>query len=140
MTSDEFEKQLTKHEGIVLHPYKDSVGKLTIGIGRNLDDRGISKDEAIYLLHNDIEIHARELAQHFPIVNDLDTVRYYTLVNMCFNLGIVRLASFKKMWGNISVQNWKGAAEEMLDSKWHSQVGARAEELALQMETGEFYG
>mgnify|MGYP001552587804 CR=1 FL=1 len=140
MTSEEFEDMLIRHEGLELRPYKDTVGKMTIGVGRNLDDRGITKDEAIYLMRNDIEIHARELADHYPIVRDLDDVRYYVLVNMAFNLGLVRLSQFKKMWGAITVSDYDTAAHEMLDSKWATQVGNRATELSLMMKTGKYEG
>ena len=137
MSPAQFEAMLIKHEGMRLHPYKDSVGKVTIGIGRNLDDNGITEEEAIYLMRNDIESHAKDLAAHFPIVRDLDDVRYYVLVNMAFNLGIVRLAGFKKMWGCITTGDYEGASLEMLDSKWADQVGNRAVELSQMMKTGE---
>lgn len=137
MTSDEFEDMLIRHEGMELKLYEDSVGKLTIGIGRNIEDNGITEDEAMYLLRNDIEKHAKELAEHYPIVRDLDDNRYYVLVNMAFNLGIYRLSQFKKMWANISVGKYAAAAAEMLDSKWATQVGNRATELAEIMKTGK---
>ena len=140
MDSDDFENMLMRHEGVETKLYTDSVGKLTIGVGRNIEDRGISEDEALYLMRNDIEVHAKELADHYPIVRDLDDVRYYVLVDMCFNLGIVRLAGFKKMWGCITIGDWDGAKREMLDSKWARQVGSRAKELAQMMQTGEYRG
>jgi lysozyme len=136
MTPAEFEMMLIRHEGMELKPYKDTVGKLTIGVGRNLDDRGISEEEAMYLLRNDIEIHARELADRFPVVRDLSGARYYVLVNMCFNIGIHRLAGFQRMWAAIDRHDYASASLEMLDSKWAKQVGKRAEELAEIMRVG----
>lgn len=140
MTSEQFEQMLIDHEGLELKPYTDTVGKVTIGVGRNLDDNGITKDEALYLMRNDIETHAKELADHFPIVRDLDDVRYYVLVDMAFNLGLVRLSKFKKMWGCVSVGDYEGASVEMLDSKWATQVGRRAIRLSKMMKTGEYQG
>jgi lysozyme len=140
MTAEEFEDMLIRHEGLELRPYKDTVGKVTIGVGRNLDDRGITEEEAIYLMRNDIEIHAKELADHYPIVRDLDDVRYYVLVNMAFNLGLVRLSKFKKMWGAITTGDYVTASEEMLNSKWATQVGNRAIELSRLMKTGKYEG
>jgi lysozyme len=48
-------RQLTTHEGLRLKPYLCPAGKLTIGIGRNLEGKGITKQEAIMLLENDIQ-------------------------------------------------------------------------------------
>lgn len=139
MTNEEFEEMLLRHEGLRLQPYKDSEGYLTIGVGRLIDpekDGGITHDEAIYLMRNDIDRKAAELGERFPIVHDMDSTRYYILVNMAFNLGISGLAGFKKMWRAIHERDYQKAAEEMLDSKWATQVGKRAQELALLMKFG----
>jgi lysozyme len=138
MNDEDFKKQITRHEGLRLFPYNDSVGKLTIGVGRNLEDRGISEDEAMRLLENDIAVHKKELEHHFPIVLSLSPVRYYVLLNMCFNIGSTRLSGFRKMWEAINISNFVKASEEMLDSKWADQVGNRATELSEMMATGEY--
>jgi len=142
MTPDEFENMLIKHEGFNIvggkhRLYEDTVGKLTLGYGHNVEDNGISDAAAMFILREDIAQHAKELADHFPIVRDLDSARYYVLVNMCFNLGIVRLAKFKKMWAYITDHNWHSASLEMLDSKWANQVGNRAIELSELMKHGD---
>lgn len=128
--------QLTRHEGLKLKPYRDTVGKLTIGVGRNLDDVGISIDEAMLMLDNDFDTAEQELQARFPLTRDLDGPRYYALVNMCFNLGVSRLAMFKKMWSAIADGDWDRAADEALDSKWARQVGNRATELAQMLRNG----
>jgi len=132
-------EQLKRHEGFRSKPYLCTAGKLTIGYGRNLDDVGISKTEAEYLLKRDIQKCIEQLHARFPVVERLDTVRFDCLINMCFNLGISRLAKFKKMWEAIENNEYKRASEEMLDSKWANQVGVRAQELAYQMLTGKYY-
>ena len=126
---------LIRHEGLSLAPYEDSEGVLTIGVGRNLE-RGISKEEALFMLDNDIVHHARELGIAFPIVHGLSQERYEALVNMAFNLGIPRLSTFRKMWAAIQAGDFDKAADEMLDSKWARQVGYRATELAETMRNG----
>lgn len=138
MDRKSFIEQLVLHEGFELHPYVDTVGKVTIGVGRNLTDRGISKEEALLLLENDVELHKEELEAAFPIVTQLDGVRYYVLLDMAFNMGIPRLSKFVKMWAAIESKNYFRAADEMLDSKWARQVGQRARTLATQMETGKY--
>lgn len=135
---DQLVDQLIIHEGVELKPYKDTLGILTIGIGRNLEDRGISEDEARYLCLNDIEIVERELASNFAVVDGLDPARQLVIADMAFNLGVPRLRGFAKMWLAIERGDYNAAAEEMLDSKWARQVGQRAQRLAETMRTGEY--
>lgn len=130
------EQQLIRHEGYRQFPYKCSVGIWTVAIGRNLKDRGISEDEAKYMLHNDIEICKQELNLLYPLVKALSPARYNVLINMCFNIGIKRLSGFKKMWQALSVGDYDEASRQMLDSKWAKQVGFRSDELASIMRLG----
>jgi lysozyme len=129
--------QLIKHEGMELKVYKDSLGIETIGIGRNLVDRGVTEEEARYLCNNDIEIVERELVQSFPIVSSLNDTRIRVLLDMAFNVGLPRLRGFKRMWAALDNQDYVEAAKEMLDSKWARQVKTRAYTLARMMESGE---
>lgn len=136
MTS--LEDQLIDHEGLELSLYKCTGDKWTIGVGRNLDDRGITEDEARYLLKNDIAIVEEELLRVKPSVADLDGVRQRVLVDMGFNLGLPILMKFQNMWAAIDDEDWIEAAEQMLDSRWAKQVGRRAVRLADAMRTGEW--
>jgi len=131
-------EMLIRHEGMVLTPYRDSVGKLTIGVGRNLDDRGISEREAMILLGADIDIAIADAQQWLGTISfaQLDDPRKMVVANMAFNLGHSRLRGFKKLYAAIKDSNWQMAAIEMLDSKWARQVGRRAQELAMVMKTG----
>ena len=122
-------KQLIIDEGLELKPYKDTVGKLTIGIGRNLDDNGISEDEAHFLCHNDISRCEQELISNFIFYGLMDTNKQEVLINMCFNIGITKLLRFKNMIACLEIADYVGAAREMKDSNWYHQVGERAERL-----------
>lgn len=128
--------QLERHEGLRLKPYRDTVGKLTIGYGRNLEDVGISRDEADFMLDNDIDQVERQL-ETVDEYRDLDAVRQAVIANMAFNLGFAGLMGFKNMWAAIGRRDWESASEEMLNSKWARQVGVRAVELSEIMQTGE---
>ena len=119
-------------------PYFDSVSKITIGVGRNLSDNGISEAEAMSLLANDIAIAVNSLQTTFPWTSGLDDVRKAALVNMTFNLGIGGLAGFRKFLAAMQAGDWTTAKTDMLQSKWAEQVGARAQRLALQIELGEW--
>lgn len=126
---------LIKHEGLRLKPYLDTVGKLTIGVGRNLDDVGISKLVAMMMLSEDIERCTKEAAS-FDWFKSLNATRQDVVICMIFNLGLSRFNGFKKMIEAVSNQNYEKASKEMLDSKWAKQVGGRANELAQMMLTG----
>lgn len=126
--------QLIRHEGYRQFLYMDTVGKRTIGIGRNLDDVGISEKEARIMLEHDIEKAWEQLEQSHPIVSVLSPKRQDVLINMTFNMGIGGVSSFKRMWKALQHADFSMAAIEMLDSKWARQVGSRATELAVQME------
>lgn len=126
---------LERDEGLRLKPYRDSVGKLTIGIGRNLDDVGISHEEAYLLLGNDIAKVESEAAR-FPWFLELNEARQAVVLNMIFNLGLAGFIKFSNTIRYISAGDYNSAAEHMRNSKWADQVGARAGRLARIMETG----
>ena len=153
--------KLVVSEGLRLQVYKDTLGIDTIGIGRNLEDRGITQQElddldipsidhvyewgiteadAVYLAENDVQIVEEELLRAHPCVEQLDAVRQLVLVDMAFNLGVPRLCKFKKMWAAIHENKFNVAAKEMLDSRWANQVKSRATKLAHAMHHGEFNG
>lgn len=127
---------LRADEGLRLKPYRDTVGKWTIGYGRNLTDTGISREEAEAMLDHDIDSHVRGLFARHPWIADADPVRQAVLANMAFNLGVPGLSKFVKTLEACQRRDYVTAAKRMLASKWASQVGARARRLARQMETG----
>ncbi len=128
---------LIRHEGLTLKPYRDTVGKLTIGVGRNLDDRGISKEEAMFMLRNDLSRCMSESRLALPFFDELSIIRQDVIIDMVFNLGITRFLGFKRMIRAMRRKKFKEAADEMIDSKWAIQVKGRATELSIMMETGK---
>lgn len=132
-------EQLKRDEGLHLFPYKDSAGKLTIGYGRNLDDNGISEDEAYILLVNDIDRVRTQLARAVPWYRDMNhPAREAVLENMAFNLGTAGLMRFTRALEAVRAGVYNDAAKHMLHSLWAKQVGQRAERLAEQMRKGEW--
>lgn len=122
--------QLQVHEGRRAFVYQDTVGKSTVGVGRNLEDRGLSEDEIDLLLDNDISAAYADAVRVVPGFNTLSEDRQHALLDMIFNLGIARFLKFKEMLAAIEARDFERAAREMLDSKWAKQVGKRAETLA----------
>ena len=129
-----FVSELERDEGNEPFPYTDTVGKITIGIGRNLSDRGLSQDEIQYLLKNDIDEVLADLDRALPWWREMTPARQRVLANMCFNMGLPVLLGFRNTLAYMARGNYKAAAAGMRASKWARQVGARAERLARLME------
>jgi len=138
MIKERLKKVLVRYEGFKFYPYIDTVGKITIGIGRNLSDVGITEDEAFYLLENDIKKAEKEAKEIFPEFDQLNDIRQEIIINMLFNLGKPRFLTFKKFIQAVKEKDFKKAAQEMLNSKWAKQVKNRAKELAYAMENGKY--
>jgi lysozyme len=166
MVKHSLKDQLILHEGLRLRVYTCTANKKTIGVGRNLEDvglypeerdrilgrtglsrsqvinileeRGITKDEALYMLDNDIAGYTKDVEQ-FPWFKYLDPVRQKIIVDMCFNLGLAGLKKFRKMIGHLEAGAYSNAAEEMKDSKWYWEAGNRSRRLVKMMATGHDY-
>jgi lysozyme len=134
-------EQIKRHEGLVLHAYKDSLGYLTIGYGRLIDkakNGGISEGEAEYLLQNDVSIVLSALRRNIPFFDSLCVPRQAVLLNMAFQMGIAGLLKFKKTLTLIEMGDYDGAADGMLKSLWAKQTPNRAAEMAEQMRSGQW--
>lgn len=128
---------IKRHEGLRLKPYRCTAGKLTIGYGRNLEDRGICPTEAEAMLRSDIEAVLLQLAD-IDEYQKLNAARRAVLADMTFNLGFKGVLAFRRMWAALARGDHVGAATEMLDSKWAQQVGRRAQHLEQIMRTGQW--
>lgn len=146
-------QRLLLHEGLRLNPYRCPAGKLTIGIGRNLDDNpltpeerkvlgdwehGITREAAFFLLRNDIGKLEKELRKSIGFWEQLDDERQYALLDIAFNVGVAGLLKFKKMLGFLWMGEYRQAACECLNSKYAKDTGRRAKRIAKTIETGRF--
>lgn len=143
-------QMLAHDEGERLKPYKDSVGKLTIGYGRNLEDCGISRDEAKYMLENDIDrCRAFAISVFTPEWFDsIHEIRQLAIVNMIYNMGEGRFLSFKNTIAAMKAENWELAAKELLFNKqanrelektpYYRVVGPRGERVAIMLKDAVF--
>lgn len=128
-------EQLKIDEGFRGEPYKCTAGKTTIGYGRNLEANPLTKDEAEYLLLNDLRNVEDSLTGRL-FFDKLNKTRKDVIINMAFNLGLVGLLQFHGMISSIVDDDYNRAADEMLDSRWANQVGDRANRLAKKMRAG----
>ena len=122
MVSAGLVNQLIRHEGERLRPYTCPAGRLTIGVGRNLEDNGITREESRYLLENDLSACMADLVTIFPGFSSFSERRKWALTDMRFNLGPTRFRGFRKMIAAVLRDDWEGAAREALDSRWAKQV------------------
>lgn len=126
-------KQLIAHEGLKLKPYKCTANKLTIGVGRNLDDVGITEEEALYLLEADIQVVINQCTVAFAWFVDLDELRKEAVINLVFNMGLTKFKQFKKTIAYIEQGKFDLAGAELLDSNYARQVGQRSIDVANQL-------
>ena len=140
MVREKLLDMLILHEGLELKPYQCTADKTTIGVGRNLQDVGITEDEAKYLLQNDIDRILKEV-EHWSFLEKLNEPRQAVILDMVFNMGVTRFNAntWVKTFAAIQNEEWEKAANEMLDSKWAKQVGQRAIRLSQMMRKGEWY-
>lgn len=136
MDNEALVRQLVAEEGLRLMPYVDTVGKTSIGVGRNLTDVGISQAEALMLLDGDIARAEAGLDQAFPWWREMSEVRQRVLCDMAFNMGLGTLRTFERTLSAMRRGDYAAAAVGMLASHWAEQVGRRARRLAQMMQTG----
>jgi lysozyme len=130
-------KLLTRDEGLRLKPYRCTAGKLTIGVGRNLEDVGITKAEAEQLLANDISRVVVDIVKRIPWAMNLDDARFSVIHSMVFQMGIGGVMNFRKFLTALQMGDYTKASIEMMDSKWAQHDSpARAKRMADTMKTG----
>lgn len=122
----------------MLRPYHCSANKLSIGFGRNLEARGISLNEAEYMLANDIRDCREALTRDYSWFPALDQVRQAALTDLCFNLGTQRLAGFVKFLAALGRGDYERAADELVNSKWFGQVKRRGPRIRDMIKSGEW--
>lgn len=143
------------HEGRMEEAYLDSKGIYTIGYGTNIDNWGIpERFMATMAITEDcmecwtrmhLEDARASLARQYPWVVELAPARVDMLVEMLYNLGHSGLRKFPKMLLHIWRSEWIEAEYEALHSStggrshWYQDVGVRAERLAGQLRTGEYW-
>lgn len=129
--------QLRIDEGVRDRLYKDSVGILTLGVGHNVEQKPLPGAVIDLLLELDMDDAERDVRTFIRNFDELSPARQAVLVNMAFNLGAVRFGGFHRFMAAVMAGDWDVAAEEMLNSSWAGQVGARATRLAEHMRSGQ---
>ena len=123
---NEIRDHIKEYEGYSALVYECTAGYATIGYGRNLEQRGITKEEAEHLLANDIQQCIKELKGIMNKFDDLPEKAQLVLIDMCYNLGLSKLLNFENMLDAIDARDWEKASAELLDSRYAAQVKRRA--------------
>ena len=126
MTPDKIKAMLVRHEGLVCHLYQCKADKTSIGVGRNLTDVGISEDEAMYLLANDIKRTTEDLDKNYGAWITFPAEARMVCIDLVFNLGITGFMKFKKTRQLMELGMWLEASEELLDSRYATQLPNRS--------------
>jgi lysozyme len=129
---------LIRHEGKRSMPYRCTMGRLTIGVGHNLEARPLSDLVQMMILDEDIDWTLKACVDAFAWFNSVDMVRQDVVVDMAFQIGIEGLKEFKNFCAAMSAQNYEKAAEEMMSSRWAKQTPNRALELQTMMRSGKY--
>lgn len=124
------------NEGFRRDLYMCSAGKLTIGYGFNIEDRGISERQADLILRDQLIECVVDLREIFPSWYLFTDHRHIALIDMMFNLGRARFVGFRKMIAAIKAHDWGKAADEAKDSRWYNQVGKRGRRVVYMLRVG----
>ena len=145
MNIEALREQLKIDEGVKYEIYKDHLGYPTFGIGHLItendpehgepDGTEISEDRVNEVFATDVAKFVSESKILFPDLDELPDVAQQVIVNMAFNMGRPRLSKFKNFIAGVNDRDWTRAAEEMMDSRWATQVGDRAIRLRNQILT-----
>lgn len=149
--TDSLRERIRIHEGCVLEPYKDSLGKLTVGIGhlvqpherkRFQEGVQITQEEADELFDIDLnraaagadDLILKKIGNH----DDLPQAIQEVIVEMVFQLGATGVKQFRNMWASLKEKDGEMAAMHMKDSRWHKQTKKRCESLAKIVATAQW--
>ena len=143
MDIEKLRKQLEIDEGCVYKIYNDHLGYATFGIGHLVTESDpeqgqslgtpVSSERVAEAFDSDIETVLSDCNILYPDFEDLPEEAQQIIANMMFNLGRPRLSKFVGMKRGVDAEDWDTAADEMVDSRWYRQVGARAERLVNRM-------
>ena len=143
MNIEQLREQLEIDEGCVYEIYNDHLGYATFGVGHLVTESdpeqgqslgtAVSSDRVAEAFESDIQSVLRDCDILYPDFDDLPEEAQQIIANMMFNLGRPRLSKFAGMKRGVDARDWNQAADEMVDSRWYRQVGARAERLVDRM-------
>lgn len=136
MNRERLKAQLENDEALRLKLYKCSMGKTTIGVGRNLDDKGISRNCAMFMLDEDVDETIKLADEFFPWWKQMTEDRQEAFLNFLFNVGIGSALKFVNTMKALKEGRYEDAAVGFETSLWFKQVGQRAVRIVKKIRVG----
>lgn len=143
MDVNKLKKELAIDEGVKHEIYLDHLGYPTFGIGHLIkkDDpeygspvkTPVSEERVDECFKEDIKITLGDCLTLYDDFYELPEEVQLIIANMMFNMGLPRLSKFRGMKRGVDARDWNKAADEMVDSRWYSQVPNRSERLVKRM-------
>ena len=149
MNKDKLREEIAEDEGVKLNSqgehiiYLDHLALPTCGVGHLITESDeeygkpvgtvVEQERVRQLFALDMAVTIDECKVLFPDFEDLPEEVQHIIANMCFNMGRPRLSKFKMMQAAVNARDWNEAAEQMIDSKWYTQVPNRARRLVDRM-------
>ena len=143
MNKDKLREEIAEDEGCKYEIYLDHLGLTTTGIGHLITESDeeygkpvgtvVEQERVRQLFALDMAVTIDECKVLYPDFDDLPEEVQHIIANMCFNMGRPRLSKFKMMQAAVNARDWNEAAEQMIDSKWYTQVPNRARRLVDRM-------
>lgn len=143
MDLEQLREELSYDEGVKHEIYLDHLGLPTFGIGHLVREEdpeygwavgsAVSEERVADVFESDIAITISDCCRLYEDFTELPDEAQLIIANMCFNLGYPRLSKFKGMKAGVDARDWNRAADEMVDSRWYTQVPNRAERLVQRM-------
>lgn len=128
-------------EGNKPKPYRCTEGKLTIGIGHNLDASGLCQEAIDAQFYHDIQ---KCITGAFGIFgNEFDHYPGHVrraVINMIYQMGIDGFSRFKATIRMLKEGAWSAAADNALKSLWARQTPDRAKRVTDLMRGVDRYG
>ena len=145
--SEKLENRLKMSEGFRSKLYRDTSsktgfegkpGKVSIGYGYNIDDKGLPLDIIEELFQRTVQDAREEALMAFPWLLELDEARREVVIEMVFNQGLKSVMAFTATLGALQRKAYKESAGHLRDSLVYRQLPKRYEGLAKIIETGEY--
>ena len=149
MNIEQLREELERDEGIIYKIYNDHLGYATFGIGHLVLESdpeygaplgtAVSEERCYEVFEQDVQTVLSDCEKLYEDFYDLPEDAQLIIANMMFNMGLTRLSKFKGMKRGVDARDWETAADEMVDSRWYTQVQTRADRLVVRMRSLGLY-
>ena len=149
MNIEQLREELERDEGIIYKIYNDHLGYATFGIGHLVLESdpeygaplgtAVSEERCYEVFEQDVQTVLSDCEKLYDDFYELPEDAQLIIANMMFNMGLTRLSKFKGMKRGVDARDWETAADEMVDSRWYTQVQRRADRLVVRMRSLGLY-